>query len=327
MKPARALALPLGLGAVVSAFVLGCTGGPDGWPDRPGPKVVASFPPVASIALAVAGPDAVVLPVMSGQSPHGGEPKPGELRLLRRADLFVINGLGLDDRLATKFAATAGRPVRVVNLGAGIDPKDLLDGGACEHEGHDHAAHDHGAEGDNTDPHAWLGLKHARTFATKLAGELAGIDAPHAADYAARAGAFHAKLDALQADGAALLKDKKDRKFLPFHASMAYFAQSFGLTMVDPIQTVPGQEPTPKKLEEIVKTCLDQKVRVIAVEPQFSAQSSAKRIRDELTRRGLTDVVMVELDPLETCPAGELSGDWYEAKMRANVVALAGALK
>ena len=308
MKSARALALPLGLGAVVSALVLGCTGGPDGWPDRPGPKVVASFPPVASIALAVAGPDAVVLPVMSGQSPHGGEPKPGELRLLRRADLFVINGLGLDDRLATKVAATAGRPVRVVNLGAGIDPKDLLDGGACEHEGHDHAAHDHGAEGDNTDPHAWLGLKHARTFAAKLAGELAG-------------------LDALQADGAALLKDKKDRKFLPFHASMAYFAQSFGLTMVDPIQTVPGQEPTPKKLDEIVKTCLDQKVRVIAVEPQFSAQSSAKRIRDELTRRGLADVVMVELDPLETCPAGELSGDWYAAKMRANVVALAGALK
>ena len=314
----------LTLGFALAALTLGCNGPADGWPDRPGPKVVASFPPVASVALAVAGPDAVVLPVMSGQSPHGGEPKPSELRLLRRADLFAINGLGLDDRLAKKFADTSARPIRVVNLGSAIDPKDLLDGGACEHEGHDHAAHD---AGDNTDPHAWLGLKHARTYAAKLAAELGRADAPHAADYDARAKAFAAKLDTLQADGDALLKGKADRKFLPFHASMGYFAQSFGLTMIEPIQVVPGQEPSPKKLEEIVKTCLDRKVRVIAVEPQFSAQSSAKRIRDELTRRGLADVVLVELDPLETCPAGELSGDWYEAKMRAHVVALAGALK
>ncbi len=327
MTTARALGLALPLGLALSAFVVGCRGAADGWPDRPGPKVVASFPPVASIAMAVAGPDAVVLPVMAGQSPHGGEPKPSELRLLRRADLFVINGLGLDDRLAAKFAATSARPIRVVNLGESVAVKELLDGGACEHEGHDHAAHAHGEGGDNTDPHVWLGLKHARGFATKLAAELSQADAAHAADYDARARAFIAKLDALQADGVALFKDKKDRKFLPFHGSMAYFAQSFGLTMVDPIQSVAGQEPTPKKLEEIVKSCLDNKVRVIAVEPQFSAQSSATRIKAELTRRGLADVVMVELDPLETCPAGELSGDWYEAKMRANVVALAGALK
>ncbi len=323
-RPLRGLALGVALGLAVTALTLGCGGPADGWPDRPGPKVLASFPPVASIAMAVAGPDAAVLPVMSGQSPHGGEPKPSELRLLRRADLFVINGLGLDDRLATKFAGTSARPIRVVNLGESLAAKDLLDGGACEHEGHDHAAHD---SGDNTDPHAWLGLKHARTYATKLAAELGQADGPHAADYEARAKAFAAKLDTLQADGVTLFKDKADRKFLPFHASMGYFAQSFGLTMIEPIQVVPGQEPSPKKLEEIVKTCLDRKVRVIAVEPQFSAQSSAKRIRDELTRRGLTDVVLVELDPLETCPAGELTGDWYEAKMRANVVALAGALK
>ena len=319
-------ALAFGVALTALALAVGCGGPADGWPDRPGPRGVASFPPVASIAMAVAGPDAAVLPVMSGQSPHGGEPKPSELRLLRRADLFVINGLGLDDRLAKKFAATSSRPIRVVNLGVAIDPKDLLDGGACEHEGHDHAAHAHDS-GDNTDPHAWLGLKHARTYAAKLAEELGQADAPHAADYEARARAFAAKLDTLQADGDALLRGKSDRKFLPFHASMGYFAQSFGLTMIEPIQVVPGQEPSPKKLEEIVKTCLDRKVRVIAVEPQFSAQSSAKRIRDELTRRGLADVVLVELDPLETCPAGELSGDWYEAKMRANVVALAGALK
>jgi len=326
MTPLRTLGLALPVAILLAAVTVGCSGPADAWPDRPGPKLLASFPPVASIAMAVAGPDAVVLPVMSGQSPHGGEPKPSELRLLRRADLFAINGLGLDDRLAAKFAATSRPPVKVVNLSAAIDPKDLLDGGACEHEGHDHAAHAHDS-GDNTDPHAWLGLKHARTYAAKLAAELAVADPAHAADYARRATEFAAKLDAIQAEGVALFQDKKDRKFLPFHASMGYFAQSFGLTMVEPIQSAVGQEPSAKKLAEIVKSCFDNKVRVIAVEPQFSAQLSASRIQDELIRRGLTGVVMVELDPLETCPAGELTGDWYAAKMRANVVALAGALK
>jgi zinc transport system substrate-binding protein len=321
MTATRSFTLALLLAAAALPF--GCSKGDDGWPDRPGPKVVASFPPVASIALAVAGGDAVVRPVMTTQSPHDADPKPADLRVVRRADLFLINGLGLDDRLTERVASTAGRDVKVVKLGDAIPPKELLE--ADHDHGHEGHAHHHGET--DTDPHVWLGLGHAKTFAAKTAAELAALDPAHAAGYEQRAAAFAATMDKLKADGTATLKDKKDRKFLPFHGSMAYFAESFGLTMVDPIQTVPGQEPSPKKLDEIVKACLDERVRVIAVEPQFSAQSSAKRILDELHRRGVPDAVMVELDPLETCPAAELNAEWYEAKMRANVAALAGALK
>jgi zinc transport system substrate-binding protein len=144
--------------------------------------------------------------------------------------------------------------------------------------------------------------------------------------YGDNAKAFIEKLTNLHAEGKALLKDKKNRTILPFHGSLAYFAKSFDLKLVDPIQDVPGQEPTARQLEKIVDNCVKHNVRVIAVEPQYGAGSSARVIVDALKQKGLDPVVIV-IDPLETCPDGEMSRDWYERKMRANLEALAKALQ
>jgi zinc transport system substrate-binding protein len=306
-------------------LVVGCTSEKDSWPDRAGPKVVTSFAPLASIAMSVAGDHAVVRSVLSQQGPHSSDVKLSEPRMLVRADLFFINGLGLDNHIAKKMLTASNKSLKPIELGTKLNPATLLEGGACDHEdGHDHAGHDHG---DGTDAHVWLGLKHALTFARTVRDELSTIDPAHAANYANRTKDFETRIAELEAHGKLLIAHKTERKFLPFHGSMAYFAETFDLKMIDPIQTKAGQEPTPKKLEEIIQTCQKQKVRVIAVEPQFSAQSSAKRILEELKRRGMTDVVMVELDPMETCNPDELSGTWYESKMRANIEALAKVLR
>ena len=44
-------------------------------------------------------------------------------------------------------------------------------------------------------------------------------------------------------------------------------------------------------------------------------------------RRGGIEAVLVEIDPLETANPSELTTDWYETKMRANIEALVKALK
>ena len=68
-----------------------------------------------------------------------------------------------------------------------------------------------------------------------------------------------------------MLKDKKDRKFVTFHESLAYFAKTFDLEIAGVIQKVPGQEPTAKRADEAGRGCARRsKVRVIAVEPQYS---------------------------------------------------------
>jgi zinc transport system substrate-binding protein len=124
-----------------------------------------------------------------------------------------------------------------------------------------------------------------------------------------------------------MLKDKKNRRFVSFHGSLTYFAKTFDLEIADIIQKVPGQEPTASELAKLVEACKANKVRVIAVEPQYSGQSSAIRILDELKRQGVEDPVLVELDPLETALDSELNAGWYEKKMLENLRNLAGALK
>jgi ABC-type Zn uptake system ZnuABC Zn-binding protein ZnuA len=311
--------------ALVAAIPLvGCGGSAPEWPDHPGPKVMASFPPLYCFALNVAGDDAVVKTAMSNQGPHHFDPKPSDARRITQADLFVINGLGLDDVIARKMKGGSGNlDLKIVNLGERFKPEELEEG-TCHHDhghGHDHA-HDHGQ-----DPHVWLGIGFAVRQVEGIRDALKEADPAHAEGYDRRAAEYVARLKTLEAVGKEMLKGKKERKFITFHESLTYFAKTFDLEIADVIQKVPGQEPTARELTDLVNKCKANRVRVIAVEPQYSGQSSAQRILDELRRQGIADPVLVEIDPLETAQDTDLSAQWYEEKMRKNLENLAGALK
>jgi multidrug efflux pump subunit AcrB len=59
----------------------------------------------------------------------------------------------------------------------------------------------------------------------------------------------------------------------------------------------------------------------------YLSNYATQNVVDELKRGGVPDVVLVEIDPLETAVEADLNPGWYEAKMRANIDALANALK
>jgi zinc transport system substrate-binding protein len=310
--------------ALLAAGLVGCTtASSDGWPDAPGPKVVTSFAPIECFARNVAGGDAVVRSIMSTQGPHHFDPSPSDARALTRADRFFINGLGLDDGMSKRLMAGSGKTnAKLVPLATRLDESTLLVGGCNHDHGHGHQHHDHGF-----DPHVWLGMPHAEKMVGFIRDELKLADPPHAAEYDRRAAEYVARLNKLKDDGVAMFQGKKDKQFVVFHESLNYFAKTYGLTVAGVVQETPGHEPTPKQLDELVKLCVEKKVRVIAVEPQYSSKTAAERIVAELKRKGVEDPVLVTIDPLETCPPADMSAEWYEAKMRQNLTALAGALK
>jgi zinc transport system substrate-binding protein len=323
------LSLPrvLFVAALAAAVPLaGCAGSGPQWPDRPGPRVVTSFPPLYCFAVNVAGDDVAVKTAMTSQGPHHFDPKPSDARLVSKADLFIINGLGLDERIAQKMKGGSGNPkLQVLDLGRRFSEEELEEGCACGHE-HGHT-HDHGHDHGGRDPHVWLGIGFAVKQVEGIRDGLKEADPAHAADYDRRAAEYGSKLRKLEADGKAMLKDKKDRKFVTFHESLAYFAKTFDLEIADVIEKVPGQEPTVQELAKLVESCKEHNVRVIAVEPQYSGQSSAESILRELRRQGVADPVLVEIDPLETAQEADLTADWYERKMRENLTNLARALR
>ncbi|MCI0699949.1 MAG: zinc ABC transporter substrate-binding protein [Planctomycetia bacterium] len=314
--------------AILPLFILGCKkdNAATQWPaDKTGPKVVVSFAPLYCFAVNVAGDDATVKNVMTTTGPHHFQPTDAEIKLLTQADIFFILGLELDEASATKMKKGSGNEnLKLIELGKAI-PAEKLCEGKCNHHPDEDIDPDH----KHIDHHVWLSPDHAIILVNAIRDELKTADPAHAAGYDDRAAKYVAKLTALKADGLAMLKDKKDRKLISFHDSLAYFEKAYDLKVVDVLTKTPGQEPDAKQMKKLIDRCSkpDDPVRLIAVEPQYSTSNSGESLRKELLNRGVKDPVLVELDPLETVKPDELTADWYERKMRQNLDALAKAMK
>ncbi len=330
--------------AIVGLVASGCTSSSserNPWANMPGPpRVVASFAPLACFAMNVGGDDAGVLTICAAKGPHGYEPTPDDQQKLRQADLFVVNGLELDERFADKMAQassnprlTGKEPTGFVEVGERLLKAGLVDR-MGEHDHHDHEVRteevskgeEHHHHGEH-DPHVWLGMPQAQAMVNVIRDELKETDQKHAADYDRRAADYIEKLKKLHADGKKALADKKNRKIVTTHDSLHYFAESFGIDIAGVIQLQPGTEPDAATLQKLVQMCKDQGVRVIATEPQYR-QKTAETLLSELRRKGMTDAEVIELDPLETVSAGDtLDRGWYERRMRANIDELNKALR
>src|SRR5262249_20993405 len=86
----------------------GCTPVRPVWPEGPERRVVLSFPPLYSFAKNVAGDDAHVLCLLTTHGPHDYPYDPKDLIPLRTADLFLVNGLGLDEDFSEKLKNNCG---------------------------------------------------------------------------------------------------------------------------------------------------------------------------------------------------------------------------
>ncbi|MCU0703221.1 MAG: metal ABC transporter substrate-binding protein [Fimbriiglobus sp.] len=291
-------------------------------------KVAVSFPALYSLAANVVGDTGTVKSVKSTQGAHGSEVTKTEMDVIASADLLFANGMGLDDEFTKKLREGSNNPgIKVVYLGNQLKHKYLLesDGCACckEEEGKEKGGHDH-----DHDPHVWMGLDRAVLFVDFICTALSDKYPQHKATFRTNADTYKVKLKAIKEEGTKELAGWKedDRKIVTAHGSMAYFADTFKIEVVDTIQKTVGKEPTKKQLDELIEKCQMEGVRVIAAEPQFSKLGGVKTLADELSRKG-TKVSVIELDNLETATSAELTPGWYEAKMRANIAALKDAVK
>lgn len=318
------------LGVVLPLVMFGCggirknPGGEADWPEGK-TRVVTSFAPLYCFAVNVAGDDAAVRNVMTTTGPHDFNPTEEDARRVAKADLFFVVGLGLDESKAELMKKGSGNAkLKVVELGEKL-PKEKLCEGFCNHADHKNDPnHKHGK-----DPHVWLSPDHAVLLVNLIRDELKAADPAHAAGYDQRAAAYVAKLNQLKSDGLAMLKDKKERRLVTFHDSMAYFADAYDIEIRDVITLMPGQEPDQKKLQQTIRICTneDKPTRLIATEPQYSTSNSGETLRKELVANGLKDAATVEFDTLETVKPDDLTPDWYERKMRDNLKALAEKMK
>jgi ABC-type Zn uptake system ZnuABC Zn-binding protein ZnuA len=287
----------------------GCGAPQSPWTPEKAPKVLASFPPLYCFAANVLGAEhGQVRTLMAEKDPHHFSTTIQDALLLREADFFFINGLGLDDGVAERMIKGAGNTRLVfVPLGDRLPKSDLIE------------------VGNVVDPHIWLGIPEACKMVETIRDTLSTKSPEQAKVYAANAAAYIERLKKLHEDGKKALADVKpeDRKIIAFHDSLRYFARSFDLEVAGVVEDVPGVAASIQRMQQLIDICKQKKVRIIVSEPGFDLTGEAKRLQDNLRDIG---VEIVEIDPLETALLKDLGPDYYEKVMRQNIERLAAKM-
>jgi ABC-type Zn uptake system ZnuABC Zn-binding protein ZnuA len=275
-------------------------------------RVVASIVPLHCMAAHIAEPDAEVRCLLTTKGPHDFQPSPSDAKLISSADLFIANGLRLEDFLESLLRNAGNRKMRIVRTGDLI-PKDLL----VEASGIPHYHGDQLVVHKGIDPHVWLGVETATIQAEAIRDALIELDPEHAANYRQRADAFLADLRRLKEEAQGL--DQLPGGLVTFHDSFRYFGKSFGITIAGAIQGLEGEAIGGAEMRRQIQDFKAKGVRLIGVEPQYPA-----KVAEELARGIGPEAKTIPLDPLETGPlapdrAFYVDKNHYLATMRQNL--------
>jgi ABC-type Zn uptake system ZnuABC Zn-binding protein ZnuA len=318
VKPLGAMAA--GLTAVFLLAQIGCHKARDPWADTPGGtlKVLVSFAPLYSFTKSVAGDDARVISMLAPTGPHEHRATVDDAQLASGADLFLVNGLELDDFVANVASTSGNKNLKVVKIGDALPEKARIRSGGEEHEGHKHG---------EWDPHVWLGAEQAILMVQEIRDQLKAADPAHAAGYDQRAASYIEELKKLHAYGKQLLAGKKNRRLIAMHESLAYFCQSYDLELEGSLLPQPGVEADLKRLAELEALCIKNHVHVVAVEPQYKTLDDklVTPLQKALKAKNHT-LAVVEVDPLETAARDQLDAGFYVRAMRRNLDNLAAKL-
>ena len=333
--------LVFGVLAIGLMSLVGCGGHEDPWKhvEGEGKHVLVSFPPLFCFAKNVTGDHAKVMTLLTTVGPHDYTPSAHDAVKVTHADIFIVNGMGLDTKLY-KLANTSGNPeyrnnkekflLEVASVFKPAEDKKahMEDPTATTlikfgHHGHEHGDHAHHHHHDSEwDPHVWLGVSQAKVMVDEICKKLSDLDPDNADHFKKNAETYKARLDKeVQQYGEEKLKPFENRNLVSMHESLKYFARSFGLNVVDSIQAQPGVTADAKRIAKLIEDCKKAEVQVITVEPQYS-DSVAKELQKQL--KGKVRIALV--DTMETVDAKDATdADYYITTMRKNIDNLAAA--
>ena len=237
--------------------------------------VAVSIFPVADMVRQVGGAHidiTVVIP--AGASPHTFEPKPSQVKKISRSKLFFMIGAGLEKWLAKFFSGSGIQPVKVI-LSEGValihtnvhlhnDPDQADSRGAV-------TVSERPPTGTAVaNPHIWLDPMIAKFMTGKIITAFSKFDAGHKNEYEQNGGMFIEALEALDQQIRRTVKKFRIKQFVAFHPAWDYFARRYGLDSVGIIESAPGKNPTPKKIQQIVSDIKRYQIRAIFAEPQLN---------------------------------------------------------
>ena len=227
-----------------------------------------------------------------------------QVKAAEAAEVIVISGAGLEEFMEDILHNKA-----VIDASVGIDLLEISTVHTHEHEhGHEHG-HDHDHE---EDPHIWLSPAYAKSMAINICAGLCEQYPAHSNVFEQNLSMLIADLDALEAYGQAQLSTLHNHDLITFHDGFGYFAESFGLHILEAVEEESGSEASAQELKHLITVVQEHDLSAIFIETNGSVSAA-----DVISRE--TGAKMYALDMA-------MSGDSYFDAMYHNINTIKEAL-
>jgi zinc transport system substrate-binding protein len=215
----------------------------------------------------------------------------GNMKTLEKADVFIINGVGLEN-----YIETVARDLPNLRLITAADGIDIV----------------------ANNPHVWVSITNMIRQVETIAGQMGAIDPANKEAFAKNAKLYIDQLTAQRQKMHDSIDLLPERRIVTVHEAFTYFAAEFNLDIVGVIEREPDSEPSAAELANTIQLIRNKKVRAVFAEPQYPA-TAAQQIAEE------SGVRMYLLDP---AASGDLKNlDAYLTIMEKNRQVLVEALR
>ena len=279
--------------------------------------VVTSFYPMYIATMNVIGDtEGVTLKNLSEPQTgclHDFQLTPADMKLLSTADVFVINGGGIES-----FMEDVAKQYPDLVIIEACKDIDLL----CEDEAHGHVheedtgnsdTHDnddvHADHNHDVNAHAWMSVANYRKQVDNIAKGLAEIAPDFSESFLANARIYDGKLEELQVEQEALLTLTQGTEVILFHCAYDYVAEDLDLEAAFCMDLDEERQVSAVEVAEVLEVIEHHGIKYIFAEALYGTDM-CEMVQKE------ADVEVIYLDPLNR---GEYVGDSYIEGMRKNL--------
>jgi zinc/manganese transport system substrate-binding protein len=229
-------------------------------------RVLVSFSILEDIVHEVGGTDVAVTSLVGRDAnEHVFEPKPDQVRLLTRAQLFIVNGLGLEGWV-TRLIQSAQYRGPVVIATDGITPITTIEPGEAA---------------PSPDPHAWQDVRNGMIYAENIARALDAADPGRAEVYRRRLGRYKAELLTLDQNVRETLGaiPANQRRVITTHDAFAYYGRAYGVAFMAAEGLNTESEPSAKTVAGLIRQIRREDIKAL-----FLENISDRRLMEEIAR-------------------------------------------
>ncbi len=236
-------------------------------------KVASTVSPITSLVENIGG-DRIELVglVPEGTNSHTFEPSPSVAAALVDADLFVANGLFLEQPTIRLAEANLGTDARTLLLAEKTVTREewVFDFSFPEGDGH-------------PNPHLWTAPHLALKYAELIRDELAALDPGNAEYYLENFSRLQSRLQDLDRRIMAATQTipARNRKLLTYHDSFPYFAPRYGFEIIGAIQPSDFTEPSAREVAQLIDQVREAKVPAI-----FGSEVFPSPVMEQIAEEG-----------------------------------------